>query len=143
MKKILIIMSIVLFLLIAACQNQFVSDDITGGVVGPVEYGETKEERQGAGVVTVKEFYIVANRNGFEPDNLEVNKGDLVRLVLYASNKDFTFVLPEDGINEFLEEDNYKTVEFVADQAGEFTFFSSIYSGPQSADLQGTLTVVE
>lgn len=143
MKKVLIIMSIVLFLLAVACQNQFVSDDITGSVVGPIDYGETKEESQGEETVTVKEFYIVANRNGFNPDNLEVNKGDLVRFVIYASNKDFTIVLPEYGINEFLEEDNYKTIEFFADQAGEFTFFSNIYSGPQSGDMVGALTVVE
>lgn len=143
MKKIVFIASLFVLLSLTACQNQFVSDDITGSVVGPISYGETKEERQGAETVTVKEFYIVANRNGFDPENLEVTKGDFVRLVIYASNKDFSFVLPEYGVNEFLEEDNYKTIEFVADQEGTFTFFSNIYSGPQSADMQGTLTVVE
>ncbi len=143
-KSIIMILSIaMLALFLASCQSRIVGDTITGGVVGSVEYGETKEERQGAETVTVKEFHIVADKSIYRPKILEVNEGDFVRLIIYASNTNHGFVLPAYGINEFLEEDNYKTIEFIADQPGTFTFFSNVYSGPGTKDMTGTLIVKE
>jgi len=88
-------------------------------------------------------YVVVADKSIYRPSILEVDKGDSVRIVIYASNTNHGFVLPAYGINEFLEEDNYKTIEFVADQAGEFTFFSNVYSGPGTKDMKGTLVVNE
>jgi len=143
MKKMLVILLILIVSLLSACQSRIVGDTITGGVVGPVEYGETKEERQGAETVTVKEFHIVADKSIYRPKILEVNEGDFVRLIIYASNANHGIVIPAYGINEFLEEDNYKTIEFVADKPGTFTFFSNVYSGPGTKDMTGTLIVKE
>ncbi len=144
MKKTIIIILSITFLTVflVSCQSRIVGDTITGGVVGPVDYGETKQERQGIEVITVKEFHIVADTK-FTPNILEVNEGDYVRLVIYASTHNHGFVLPAYGINEFLEEDNYKTIEFVADQPGTFTFFSNVYAGPQTKDMSGKLIVNE
>lgn len=143
MKKILIILALLTASLLVACQSRIVSDDITGGVVGVTEYGLTQEEYVGDEKVIVKEFHIVADKSIYRPSLLEVDKGDTVRLIIYASNTNHGFVLPAYGINEFLEEDNYKTIEFVADQEGQFTFFSNVYSGPGTKDMKGTLIVNE
>ena len=143
MKKMLIILAILTVSLLAACQSRIVSDDITGGVVGVADYGTVKEEYVGDELVIVKEFHIVADKSMYRPNILEVDKGDHVIAILYASSSNHGFVLPAYGINEFLEEDNYKTIEFVADQAGQFTFFSNVYSGPGTKDMKGTLIVNE
>ncbi len=142
MKKILIVVLLIVSLL-TACQSRIVGDDITGGVVGVTDYGTAKEEYMGDEMVIVKEFHIVADKSIYRPNMLEVDNGDYVRLIIYASNANHGFVLPAYGINEFLEEDNYKTIEFVADQAGEFTFFSNVYSGPGTKNMKGTLVVNE
>ncbi len=148
MKKIFSFLSIIfLVFFLTGCQSRVVGDDVTGGVVsgityGPVDYGTEKEERQGKDMITVKEFHIVAD-NEFRPNNLQVNKGDYVRLIVYASIHNYGFVLPEYGINEFLEEDDYKTIEFVADTSGKFSFWSNVYSGPQTPYVKGRLVVVD
>ncbi len=143
MKKMLIVLALLTVGLLAACQSRIVSDDITGGVVGVRDYGIAKEEYLGDELVIIKEFHIVADKSIYRPNILEVDKEDYVRIIIYASNTNHGFVLPAYGINEFLEEDNYKTIEFVADQAGEFTFFSNVYSGPGTKDMTGTLVVNE
>lgn len=144
MKKLsILLLFISVALLLASCQNKIVGDTITGGAVLPVEYGTAKEERVGSETVTVKEFAITASKGRYIPDTLQVDKGDSVRLILYASDANHGFVLPAFGINEFLEENNYKAIEFVADKDGTYTFFSNVYAGPKTKNMVGTLVVVE
>ena len=158
MKKIILFLSIfcvVLFL--AGCQNRIVGNDVTGeavsglegGMYGAANYGIEKQERQGSGWITVKEFHIVADRrSGYRPNVLEVNKGDTVRIVMYVPGRSMGketvgFILPEYGINEAAEGMSYKTIEFVADQEGTFTFFNNIYNGPATLSMDGKLIVVD
>ncbi len=143
MKKFIIsIFLISLVLLLASCESKIVGSTLTGAAVGPVEYGEAKQERVGAETVTVKEFAITASKGRYTPDTLQVNKGDTVRLILYASDSNHGFVLPPFGINEFLEENHYKTIEFVADKDGTYRFFSNVYAGPKTKEMFGTFIVV-
>jgi heme/copper-type cytochrome/quinol oxidase subunit 2 len=142
MKRILFIITVVLVVLsLSACQSTIVGDGVTGAVVGAVDYGETKEEAYADGTIEVKEFAVRVTKEGFDPKILSVDKGDPVRLILYPSDTDHGFVLPAYGINEHLEEDNYKTIEFIADADGEYTFFSNVYSGPNTKNMYGTLLV--
>lgn len=155
MKKIIIIFSLLcLVLFFAGCQSRVVDNDLTGEVIsagrtlyGPTDYGTEKQERQGAGWITVKEFHIVADRrSGYRPNVLEVDKGDTVRIIIYVPGRSMGdetvgFVLPTFGINEAAEGMEYKTIEFVADQAGTFTFFNNIYNGPATQDMDGKLIV--
>ncbi len=143
-KKFIISIFLVSFvLLLASCQSKIVGDALTGGVVLPVEYGTAKEERVGSEIVIVKEFAITASKGRYIPNTLQVNKGDTVRLILYASDGNHGLVLPAYGINEFLEENHYKTIKFVADKDGTFKFFSNVYAGPNTKNMVGTLIVVE
>ena len=158
MKKIMSILCLFLTLLfLASCQSRVVDNGVTGGVVigtsgiiyGPTDYGTEKQERQGAGWITVKEFHLIADRRfGYKPNVLEVNKGDTLRIIMYvpgsAMDKETVgFVLPTFGINEAGQGKMYKTIEFVADQAGTFTFFNNIYNGPATQDMDGKLIVVD
>ncbi|MFA6887973.1 MAG: hypothetical protein WC254_00580 [Candidatus Woesearchaeota archaeon] len=143
MKKAIMMGCFFVILFLTACQSTILSNDMTGNVVGIIDYGSVKEERMGTEMVTVKEFNIVADRSAYRPDLIEVNRGDFVRLIMYSSDADTGFVLPAYGINEYLKESNYKTIEFVADQAGTFTFYSNVYSGPDTKNMNGNLIVSE
>ncbi len=144
MRRALIICMVAIFVVsLASCQSRIVGQgDITGAVVSKINYGELKEERYGEGYIAVKEFPIRVTREGYSPNVLQVTKGDSVRLIMYPSDTDHGFVLPAYGINEHLNEGNYKTIEFVADMDGEYGFFSNVYAGPNTKNIYGTLLVV-
>jgi heme/copper-type cytochrome/quinol oxidase subunit 2 len=126
------------------CSSRIVGDSATGAAVGIIEYGEAREERIGADIVPVREFTITASQKvGYTPNIFQAQKGELIRLIIYASDAKHGFVLIPYGINEFIEENNYKTIEFVADQVGEFTFFSNVYAGPGTKDMYGVLIIEE
>jgi heme/copper-type cytochrome/quinol oxidase subunit 2 len=147
MKRLLIIIVVVLFLVsLGACEGPIAGGGITGAIVGEVSYGDVsygdvKEERYGEDYINVKEFVVRVTKNGYGPNILQVSKGDPVRLILYPSDADHGFVLPAFGINEHLEEGNYKTLEFVADMDGKYTFFSNVYAGPNTKNIFGILVV--
>ena len=150
MKKTLLFLSIFLVIiatLLSACQSRIVGDSITGDVVGAIAYGEVTLERQGNKLVPVKEFQMVADPdNGYDPNVLQVNKGDFVRIVIYVPGKSsgsatVGFALPAFGINEKIEGQNYKTIEFTADEAGTYSFYSQIYVGPNTKNMVGELIV--
>jgi heme/copper-type cytochrome/quinol oxidase subunit 2 len=142
MKRIIYVVFVMFTLLsLAACQSPIVGEAVTGAVVGEVDYGEALEERLGDETIVVKEFSIRVTKEGYVPAIISVKEGDPVRLIIYPSDTDHGFVLSAYGINEYLDEGNYKTIEFVADMDGEYTFFSNVYSGPSTKDLYGTLIV--
>ena len=89
----------------------------------------------------VKEFTITASNFKFEPSNLAVNQGDIVKITL----------INEGGThNIFFEEYNEgtsiasspitQTLEFVADQAGSFAFWCEVGTH-RALGMEGTLVV--
>jgi cytochrome c oxidase subunit II len=70
-----------------------------------------------------KTFEVVARRFAFEPDTIEVNEGDRVRLLVRSA----------DGPPV--------TIEFVASTAGTFPILCSEYCGSGHKDMTGTLVV--
>jgi cytochrome c oxidase subunit 2 len=89
----------------------------------------------------VKEFTITASNFKFEPSNLAVNQGDIVKITL----------INEGGThNIFFEEYNERTnvesapvtqtLEFVADQLGSFAFWCEV-STHRALGMEGTLVV--
>ena len=88
-----------------------------------------------------KEFVITAKQWSFSPAIIKVKKGDTV--VLKATSVDVThgLNLREFGVNETLEPNKTKTIEFVADKTGTFTFSCSVACGAGHKAMTGTLVV--
>ena len=91
----------------------------------------------------VKEFTIRAFKFGFEPNVIEVNKGDTVRITAYASDGSHGLAISEFGVNLRLPDSRPREVEFVADKAGTFTFRCSVVCGSGHGRMTGTLIVNE
>lgn len=89
----------------------------------------------------VKEITITAKQWEFDPNPIEVNLGDTVRLKIKSIDVAHGFKLTEFGINERLEPDKEVAVEFVADKAGEFSFFCNVPCGSGHSAMTGTLIV--
>ncbi len=91
---------------------------------------------------TTKSFHIKAFQFGFDPETIEVNKGDTVVLEAETLDVGHGIKIPEFNVNmQLTQVGEVKTVTFVADKAGVFSFFCSIPCGSGHKSMKGTLRV--
>ena len=90
-----------------------------------------------------KEFTVRAFQYGFEPNILEVNKGDKVIITGYSSDVPHSLTLSEFNVDLKLNNPEKKTVEFIADKTGTFTFRCRVPCGHGHSTMQGTFIVKE
>lgn len=86
---------------------------------------------------TVKEVSLVAKKWLFTPNRIIVSKGNRVKLTVESSGLDFTFALPDLGVEKDVS--GSATIEFTANKVGEFTF--SCGSCEEWRGMVGTLVV--
>ncbi|HEY3384406.1 MAG TPA: cupredoxin domain-containing protein [Vicinamibacterales bacterium] len=91
---------------------------------------------------SVKEITVVAERFKFTPDRIEVNQGDVVRLVVHSA--DGTHGLAIKKLKQDVEVPKGGkpvTIEFVADLAGTFPITCSEYCGRGHKQMTALLVV--
>ncbi|MCJ7429010.1 MAG: cupredoxin domain-containing protein [Candidatus Nanohaloarchaeota archaeon QJJ-5] len=91
---------------------------------------------------------MVADDWYFDPSSITVQEGDYVRLEIESRNSetgqyDHGIGIPAFGVDEDLPAGETTTVEFEADEAGEYQFFCNLYCGQGHSDMSGTLIVQE
>ena len=91
----------------------------------------------------VHEFKMTARKYQFDPNTLTVRKGEKVRLVITALDRDHGFKLEAFGINQKLIKGDPTTIEFTADKAGTFPFQCSEFCGLGHGRMKGKLVVEE
>lgn len=89
----------------------------------------------------IKEFEITASNWDWTPAQIEVNKGDRVKLKLKSIEGIHGFALYDFGIDEKLVPGNEVEVEFIADKQGKFIFFCNIPCGQGHGGMSGFLIV--
>lgn len=103
---------------------------------------------------TIREIPITVSSWSFSPNKIEVNKGDLVRLIFTTSQDEVPlynghgFGIEGYNINVFLVKGTTQTVEFEADKAGTFVFRCTSFcvanvSEDYHFNMTGTLVVNE
>lgn len=88
-------------------------------------------------------FDVVAKQFTFEPATITVNKGDTVVLNVTSEDVPHGFSISEFGVNQTLSPGVTETIEFVADQAGTFSYVCSVVCGTGHSGMKGTLVVQE
>ncbi|MEW6031556.1 MAG: PBP1A family penicillin-binding protein [Bacillota bacterium] len=88
-----------------------------------------------------QEVVIAAYRWAFSPNVITVPFGTRVILKVQAQDANHGFALPAYGIDEICLKGRQKTIIFVADQPGTFTFYSSVYAGKDTAKMTGQFVV--
>lgn len=137
--KILLILLAIMSVFILGCQNtiepktldEFPSQDIKTVTI----------ENQTPSNQTLKEFYITARQWEFEPRDITVSQGDLVRLTITSVDVEHGFALPDFGIDERLNPGDAVVIEFIADKKGEFRFFCNVYCGAGHQAMEGKIIV--
>ncbi|MBI2135774.1 cupredoxin domain-containing protein [Candidatus Woesearchaeota archaeon] len=87
----------------------------------------------------VKEITMKAKAWAFEPNTIELNKGDKVKLTVTAV--DVKHGISIFGINKKLEPNKPEVIEFTADEAGEFPFFCTVFCGDGHGSMKGMVVV--
>ena len=142
MKRMLLLIVLSIFL-ISACSRQNPEDLVGQGT--PVEQkmpaGDSDAEEMIVAPDNVKEFKITAKQFQFEPETIEVSKGDKVRLIVTSMDVPHGIKIAEYGINERLDVGKPATIEFIADKEGTFTAFCSVFCGSGHSNMKGKLIV--
>ncbi|MCR4279490.1 MAG: cupredoxin domain-containing protein [Candidatus Zambryskibacteria bacterium] len=111
-------------------------------VVPQVNQEENNSEAGGTELAT-REFTINASNFSFSDSEIEVNKGERVRITL--TNTVGTHDLVVEGYDvrtQILQTGESETIEFIADESGTFEYYCSI-GNHRAMGMTGTLTVNE
>ena len=87
------------------------------------------------------EIRVTARKYEFSPNEIKVKRGDHIRLVITALDRDHGFKLQAFHIDQKLSKGEPVTVEFTADQTGTFPFECSHFCGLGHQKMKGHLTV--
>ncbi|MEE8392462.1 MAG: c-type cytochrome [Anaerolineae bacterium] len=81
---------------------------------------------------------------GWNLDHITVNKGDTVRLRITSQDVVHGFVIGKLGVDTGpILPGEPVTVEFVADEAGQFTYYCNVWCSPYHYRMRGTLEVID
>jgi cytochrome c oxidase subunit 2 len=89
----------------------------------------------------VHEIQMTAKRYEFDPNVITVKKGEHVRLIITALDRDHGFKLEDFGINQVLTKGDPTFIEFTADKTGTFVFKCSQFCGLGHRKMKGKLVV--
>lgn len=91
----------------------------------------------------VKEITVQNDRLSYVQSEIRVNRGDTIRLTFENTGGRHDWVLDEfDAATEVIRGGESETIEFTADEAGEFEFYCSV-PGHRQAGMWGTFVVVD
>jgi cytochrome c oxidase subunit 2 len=90
---------------------------------------------------STSEIRMTARKYDFAPDFVRVKKGDRVKLVITALDRDHGIKIEDFHIDQKLPKGEPVTVEFVADRAGTFPFQCSQFCGLGHKRMKGALMV--
>lgn len=141
MKKIILFLMLSIFLISSCDQKQ--TDIVDGGTPVPPKEQPVPDDPSTETEVEadVKEFKITAKQFAFEPEIIEVSKGDRVRLKVTSVDVPHGISIREYGINERLDVGKEVVIEFTADKEGTFTAFCSVFCGSGHSNMKGKLIV--
>jgi heme/copper-type cytochrome/quinol oxidase subunit 2 len=91
--------------------------------------------------VTRQTYQLKAERFKFTPDVIHVKVGTLVRLEVTSIQGDHGFQLGAFGIDEALDENQTRIVEFYASKQGEYGFRCSHFCGIGHMGMNGKIVV--
>jgi cytochrome c oxidase subunit 2 len=89
-----------------------------------------------------REFHVTAKKFEFAPARLEVTQGDTVRIVITSADGKHGFGIKElDVKTEVPKTGEPATIEFVAQEAGEFEIACTKWCGKGHRKMKGLLVV--
>lgn len=91
----------------------------------------------------IHEIQMTAKKYEFSPNPIRVKKGERVRLIITATDRDHGIKIEAFNVEQRLKKGVPTTVDFTADKAGSFPFKCSVHCGFGHGGMKGTLIVEE
>ena len=88
-----------------------------------------------------REFTVVARDYRFTPARLEVLQDDLVKLTVQSEDVAYSLTIDEYRLSKRVPAGGATTIEFRADRAGTFPFYSNMTSDARHGEMRGELVV--
>jgi heme/copper-type cytochrome/quinol oxidase subunit 2 len=88
-----------------------------------------------------REFTITARDYRFTPARIEVSQDDLVKLTLRSEDVAYSLTIDDYRVSRRVPAGGSTTLEFRADRAGTFVFYSNLTSDTRHREARGELVV--
>jgi cytochrome c oxidase subunit 2 len=90
---------------------------------------------------TRREFTLTARNYNFSPNRVEANQDDLIKLTVQSEDVAYGFTIEEYRLSKRIPAGGTTTIEFRADRAGTFTFYSNLSNDSRHSQMRGQLVV--
>src|SRR5687767_12724545 len=88
-----------------------------------------------------REFTVNARDFRFSPSRLEVTQDDLVKVTVQSGDVAYSLTIDEYRVSKRVPAGGSTTLEFRADRAGTFPYYSNLTSDSRHAQMRGELVV--
>jgi len=88
-----------------------------------------------------REIALTARNYRFSPSRIEVRQDDLVTLTIQSEDVAYSLTIDEYRVSRRVPAGGMTTLQFRADRAGTFTFYSNLTSDARHAQMKGELIV--
>ena len=90
---------------------------------------------------TRREFTLTARNYNFSPNHVEATQDDLIKLTVQSEDVAYGFTIEEYRLSKRVPAGGTTTIEFRADRAGTFTFYSNLSNDTRHSQMRGQLVV--
>jgi cytochrome c oxidase subunit 2 len=90
---------------------------------------------------TRREFTLTARNYNFSPNRVEASQDDLIKLTVQSEDVAYGFTIEEYRLSKRVPAGGSTTIEFRADRAGTFTFYSNLSNDTRHSQMLGQLVV--
>jgi heme/copper-type cytochrome/quinol oxidase subunit 2 len=88
-----------------------------------------------------REITLTARNYRFSPTRIEVAQDDLVKLTVQSEDNAYSVTIDEYRVSRRVPAGGSTTLEFRADRAGTFPFYSNLTNDARHAQMKGELVV--
>lgn len=88
-----------------------------------------------------REITLTARNYKFSPARIEVAQDDLVKLTVQSEDNAYSLTIDEYRVSRRIPAGGSTTLEFRADRAGTFAFYSNLTNDARHAQMRGELVV--
>ena len=90
---------------------------------------------------TRREFTVTARDYSFSPNRVEVQQDDLIKLTVQSTDNAYGFTIDDYRVSKRVPAGGSTVVEFRADRAGTFAFYSNLSNDSRHSKMSGQLIV--
>ena len=90
---------------------------------------------------TRREFTVTARDYSFSPNRVEAQQDDLIKLTVQSSDNAYGFTIDDYRVSKRVPAGGSTVIEFRADRAGTFAFYSNLSNDARHSQMRGQLIV--